>query len=71
MIDQTQERELKALISLTDEPDERIFNEITEKIILYGIDAIPLLEESWEKLIRCGRTATYFLTSFIKFNLIQ
>ena len=42
------ESELKALISLTDEPDENIFIEITDKILLYGTAAIPLLEDRWE-----------------------
>jgi regulator of sirC expression with transglutaminase-like and TPR domain len=48
MMDQKKERELKALISLTDEPDERIFIEITDKILLYGTEAIPMLEDRWE-----------------------
>ena len=48
MNDKKNENELKALISLTDEPDEYIFIEITNKILLYGADAIPLLEERWE-----------------------
>jgi len=48
MMDQKKERELKALISLTDEPDERIFIEITDKILLYGSEAIPMLEDRWE-----------------------
>jgi len=47
-MDQKDARELKALISLTDEPDEHIYNEITEKILFFGTDAIPLLEETWE-----------------------
>ena len=47
-MDQTHESELKALISLTDEPDDSIFSEIAEKIFSYGADAIPMLEESWE-----------------------
>ena len=42
------ERELKALISLADEPDDRILCEITKKIISYGKEAIPFLEEKWE-----------------------
>ena len=42
------EHELKALISLIDEPDKNILNEITDKILLYGIAAIPTLEERWE-----------------------
>ncbi|NTW32935.1 MAG: hypothetical protein HGB12_09955 [Bacteroidetes bacterium] len=45
------ERELKALISLVDEPDINIFREITEKIYSYGFSAIPLLEEKWENTL--------------------
>lgn len=40
--------EIKALISLVDEPDERIFSEIAEKIKSFGADAIPWLEDKWE-----------------------
>ena len=42
------ERELKALISLVDEPNMSIFGEIEEKIYSYGFKAIPFLEEKWE-----------------------
>ena len=47
-MDQKDEREIKALISLTDEPDERIFEEIADKIFSYGANAVPFLEERWE-----------------------
>ncbi len=47
-MNQKDERELKALISLTDEPDERIFSELAEKILSYGTKAVPFLEEKWE-----------------------
>jgi regulator of sirC expression with transglutaminase-like and TPR domain len=47
-MDQHDEREIKALISLTDEPDDRIFAEIAEKIFSYGTTALPFLEEHWE-----------------------
>ena len=45
---QKEDRELKALISLIDEPDLSIFEEIAEKIYFYGFIAIPFLEEKWE-----------------------
>ncbi|HPS17006.1 MAG TPA: transglutaminase-like domain-containing protein [Bacteroidales bacterium] len=48
MMDPNAERELKALISLADEPDDRILSEIIQKIISYGKEAIPFLEEKWE-----------------------
>lgn len=47
-MDQHDESEIKALISLTDEPDDSIFAEIADKIFSYGLAALPLLEEYWE-----------------------
>ncbi len=44
-----QHKELKALISLLDEPDAEVFEQISSKIHAYGTDAIPVLEESWEQ----------------------
>ncbi len=43
-----QDKELKALISLLDEPDENIFGQIRSKIFTYGPEAIPSLEYAWE-----------------------
>ncbi len=40
--------ELKALVSLVDEPDERLFAQISSRILSYGADAIPDLEAAWE-----------------------
>ena len=40
--------EVSALISLLDDPDEKIFNEIKEKIKSIGSEVIPLLENAWE-----------------------
>ncbi len=42
------QRELKALISLLDEPDEEVYEQIRGKIRVFGIDAIPVLESAWE-----------------------
>ena len=42
------EQELKALISLLDDPDNEIYQELEEKLITCGPDVIPLLEHSWE-----------------------
>ncbi len=47
-MEMNQVSELKALISLVDEPDQKIFLEISNKILSYGKDAIPYLEETWE-----------------------
>jgi len=49
MVDNKQNKELKALISLLDEPDELVFEQIRSKIYAYGTDAIPVLESSWEQ----------------------
>ncbi len=42
-------KELKALISLLDEPDVLVLNQVREKIQAYGTEAVPALEEAWEK----------------------
>ena len=41
-------KEVNALISLLDDPDESIFNNIREKLISIGNDIIPELEAAWE-----------------------
>ena len=43
-------QELEALIRMLDEPDEAIFDQIRNKILEYGPEAIPFLEESWMQL---------------------
>ena len=40
--------ELQALISLLDDPDAKIFDEIKNKLISYGDEVIPHLESAWE-----------------------
>ncbi|GAA4132817.1 transglutaminase-like domain-containing protein [Sphingobacterium lactis] len=42
------EKEIKALIYLLDDPDADIFREIEHKLITCGPEVIPLLESSWE-----------------------
>lgn len=42
-------KELKALISLLDEPDALVLNQVREKIQAYGTEAVPALEEAWEQ----------------------
>jgi regulator of sirC expression with transglutaminase-like and TPR domain len=48
MYNLSKNNELHALISLLDEPDLSMYNKIRKKIISYGIDAIPVLENAWE-----------------------
>ena len=40
--------ELKALISLLDEPDGEVYEQIKNKIHAHGIESIPVLESAWE-----------------------
>jgi regulator of sirC expression with transglutaminase-like and TPR domain len=40
-------KELDALVSLLDEPDDIIFDKVRDKLFAYGLDAVPLLEEAW------------------------
>jgi regulator of sirC expression with transglutaminase-like and TPR domain len=40
--------ELQALISLLDDPDSTIYDEIKHKLISFGDDVIPHLESAWE-----------------------
>jgi len=41
-------KQLDALISLLDDPDEEVFNHVKIKIISFGKDVIPFLENAWE-----------------------
>jgi len=40
--------ELRALISLLDDPDTKVYDEIKHKLISFGDDVIPHLESAWE-----------------------
>jgi regulator of sirC expression with transglutaminase-like and TPR domain len=44
----TSNKELAALVTLLDEPDETAFDRIREKIYSFGPEAIPVLENVWE-----------------------
>ncbi|MBZ0243946.1 MAG: transglutaminase-like domain-containing protein [Bacteroidales bacterium] len=46
--------ELKALISLADEPDVKLYEQIHSRILSYGLDAIPSLESAWESTLEDG-----------------
>ena len=47
-MEEDNKREVNALIRLLDEPDELMFGQIREKLISFGTDVIPSLEEAWE-----------------------
>lgn len=40
--------EINALISLIDDPDEKIFHQIRDRIVSFGTEVIPFLEDYWE-----------------------
>lgn len=41
-------KEINALITLLDDPDEKIFSQVKDKLLGYGKDIIPILESAWE-----------------------
>lgn len=43
------EKSIKALISLIDDPDNEVFEHVRDKLLSYGTNAIPYLEHSWEE----------------------
>lgn len=43
-----EDKKLDALISMLDDPDEQVFDQIREKIFVMGPAAIPSLEHAWE-----------------------
>jgi len=43
------QKELYALISLLDDPDEEIYNHIRERLLSLGHEVIPALESAWEE----------------------
>ena len=47
MTSQEGNKELAALVQLIDEPDEHIYGQIRDRILSYGVTAIPYLEEAW------------------------
>ena len=42
-------KEIASLIRLVEDPDENIYAQIRDRILLIGHEAIPFLEDSWEK----------------------
>ena len=41
-------KEIKALLQLIDDPDEEVFNTVSNRIISFGKIIIPNLEDIWE-----------------------
>jgi regulator of sirC expression with transglutaminase-like and TPR domain len=48
-VDNLTNDEIKALLKLLDDPDEQIYNMISEKLIKQGYSVIPQLEKTWEQ----------------------
>ena len=45
-MENSREREIQALVSMVDEPDLAVFDEIAQKIVDYGNDALPFLDDA-------------------------
>ncbi len=45
-------REISALFTLIDDPDEEVFSSVSERIVHYGRGIIPNLENLWENTTR-------------------
>ena len=43
-------KEISALFTLIDDPDEEVFGAVSEKIIDYGKNIIPSLDHLWETI---------------------
>ena len=46
----SQDKEISALFRLIDDPDEYVYGTVSEKILSFGKDIIPQLEQLWEKI---------------------
>ena len=47
MADLKKDKEIKALVSLLDDSDQEVFTEIERKLLSFGKEVIPLLEDVW------------------------
>ena len=43
-----QNNEISALLKLIDDPDDEVFDTVAEKLLHYGKEIIPNLEQLWE-----------------------
>ncbi|HSV88022.1 MAG TPA: transglutaminase-like domain-containing protein [Bacteroidales bacterium] len=51
MQNDTLNHEMQALVSLLDDPDANIFNQVSAKIHGFGLQAIPFLQNAWENCL--------------------
>ena len=56
MLNEENKKELEALVSLLDEPNEDMFSQIRHKVLTYGEEAIPALEEAWANYLGDNET---------------
>ena len=42
------ENEIRALITLIDDPDEEVYLQVRDRIVSLGDDVVPVLERAWE-----------------------
>ncbi len=47
MLSDSQKKDLKALISMLDEPDEKIFRTLRDRVLSFELEAYPLLQDAW------------------------
>jgi len=47
MISDINEKELNALISLLDDPDQIVYEKVSRQIFSFGMNAVPFLENAW------------------------
>ncbi|PKP25947.1 MAG: hypothetical protein CVU06_03775 [Bacteroidetes bacterium HGW-Bacteroidetes-22] len=45
------QHEIQILISLLDDPDEKVYAGVRDKLFLYGSEALPVLERAWESTL--------------------
>jgi len=50
----TENKEISALLHLLDDPDEEVFTTVSDRIISFGKDIIPSLEQMWESIEDTG-----------------
>lgn len=46
----TENTEIKALLTLIDDPDEEVYKTVSDRIISFGKEIIPTLESYWESI---------------------
>lgn len=42
-------KSIQALVRLIDDPDDAIFEHVRDELLIFGVEAIPFLENSWEE----------------------